>query len=473
MGHFCWMDGWMVGWSVENITTLTVPVQKKPPPKEPARRVRGKLSKKEQKAMKSSHKDIGWLLAPPPTRETVIHEKAMEKETEDMEIVDEEREARIERMRRKALEWKAAQTCKGIVMDLIEEAVLESEWREECSMSLVLEMVEDAVTASRERMCRSVLEESVLEVCWEALEVTRIIKEVEVGGMTRIEKVETQLRGLREDEETLLQAISEDAARTKRMEKTERLKRAWKLTMEHRKCQMMIQMMGTLSVLELDMEMEWIETKVLELMDCEVEESVEVGLKDEDGDQIMPEEDSLTKMEMEVIPDMVKEYGQKVVDDIDMNTLPGKTEMIRMEDSLWSMSGSVVGVESLNEYPHHCGGGHTPLLGPATIPENGVELGWVIGLQPTEGNDTLLTEDMTDCVTEGTDEAHTPTLGPGLCTDMTGNMMRVLHTPVLRPTCTLNKVANTIICNNSGAGIVTGNNGDIDINIQSKRYNQI
>ena len=77
-------------------TTLTVPVQKKPPPKEPARRVRGKLSKKEQKAMKSSHKDIGWLLAPPPTRETVIHEKAMEKETEDMEIVDEEREARME-----------------------------------------------------------------------------------------------------------------------------------------------------------------------------------------------------------------------------------------------------------------------------------------------------------------------------------------------------------------------------------------
>ena len=115
--------------------------------------------------MKSSHKDIGWLLAPPPTRETVIHEKAMEKETEDMEIVDEEREARIERMRRKALECKAAQTCKGIVMDLIEEAVLESEWREECSMSLVLEMVEDAVTASRERMCRSVLEESVLDVC--------------------------------------------------------------------------------------------------------------------------------------------------------------------------------------------------------------------------------------------------------------------------------------------------------------------
>ena len=78
--------------------------QKKPSPKEPARRVRGKLSKKEQKAMKKSHKDIGWLLPSPPPMETVIHEKAMERETEDMEVVDEEREARIERMRRKALE---------------------------------------------------------------------------------------------------------------------------------------------------------------------------------------------------------------------------------------------------------------------------------------------------------------------------------------------------------------------------------
>ena len=39
------------------------------------RRVRGKLSKKEQKEMKKKHKDIGWLLASPPPQETVIHER--------------------------------------------------------------------------------------------------------------------------------------------------------------------------------------------------------------------------------------------------------------------------------------------------------------------------------------------------------------------------------------------------------------
>jgi hypothetical protein len=102
---------------------------------------------------------------------------------------------------------KAAQNCKSILLDLVEEAVLEAEWREECCRSLVLDMVEDAVKASREKTCRQVLEEGVLEVCWEALEVTRIVKEAEVGGMSRMERVETQLRGPREDEELLVQMM--------------------------------------------------------------------------------------------------------------------------------------------------------------------------------------------------------------------------------------------------------------------------
>jgi hypothetical protein len=93
-------------------------------------------------------------------------------------------------------------------------------------------------------------------------------KEAEVGGMPTMERIETQLR---EDEEMLVQAKSEDAAMTKRMEKQDRLKKAWKLTLEQRKFQRMMEMMETLSVLELDMEMEWIETKILEMMDCDVE----------------------------------------------------------------------------------------------------------------------------------------------------------------------------------------------------------
>ena len=52
-------------------------------------------------------------------------------------MVDEEREERLERMRIKALELKAMQTCKGIVMELMEDAVLESEWKQESCMNSV------------------------------------------------------------------------------------------------------------------------------------------------------------------------------------------------------------------------------------------------------------------------------------------------------------------------------------------------
>ena len=51
------------------------------------------------------------------------------------------------------------------------------------------------------------------------------------------------------------------------------------------------------------------------------------------------------------------------------------------------MEESVVGLESQYEYLNHHGRVHTPLLGPATITEKGVEQGQVIGVSYTEGND--------------------------------------------------------------------------------------
>ena len=69
----------------------------------------------------------------------------------------------------------------------------------------------------------------------------------------------------------------------------------------------------------------------------------------------------------------------------------GKEEALSlMWDSLPNELGSVVGVESISDYPHLCGSGHTPLLSPATITEKGVELGCVIGLHATGGHETIL-----------------------------------------------------------------------------------
>ena len=76
--------------------------------------------------------------------------------------------------------------------------------------------------------------------------------------------------------------------------------------------------------------------------------------------------------------------------------------------------------------------------------------------------------DITVCVTEKGCGAHTPAAGPIRCTDMTSNMMKVLHTPLLRPTCTLSSTAGNNICTNSGAGVYVNNNGEDIIGIQTR-----
>ena len=110
----------------------------------------------------------------------------------------------------------------------------------------------------------------------------------------------------------------------------------------------MMEMMETLSMLELDREMDWIESKVIEMMEEDIEDGQDIQdeLEDEDGDQVMPEVDTLTSKEM--------------MDTSDMYTRPEETEMQVVEDNHTITSGSVVGVESYNDYPHHYGGGaHT------------------------------------------------------------------------------------------------------------------
>ena len=96
------------------------------------------------------------------------------------------------------------------------------------------------------------------------MEVSRLIGEVEDVGLERREKEETHLIGLREDGESTMEILAEEEAITIWNEKTEKLKKARKLSMKHKKCLRMITMMERLSVN--NMEMDWIETRILEMM---------------------------------------------------------------------------------------------------------------------------------------------------------------------------------------------------------------
>ena len=80
--------------------------------KNPVRRVRGKLSKKELKEMKSKHRDVAGMMAQQPPQEVRNYEKRVFKEIEEMERIDEERKERLERLRRRKLEWNARRAQK-------------------------------------------------------------------------------------------------------------------------------------------------------------------------------------------------------------------------------------------------------------------------------------------------------------------------------------------------------------------------
>jgi hypothetical protein len=105
-------------------------------------------------------------------------------------------------------------------------------------------------------------------------------------------------------------------------------------------------------------------------------------------------------------PTVIKETRKMVGEEMDMNIniyqemeytvwLEAELRLLRVDEKMIAkvmegaevMEESVVGLESQYEYVNHHGRVHTPLLGPATITEKGVEQGQVIGVSFTEESD--------------------------------------------------------------------------------------
>ena len=76
--------------------------------------------------MKETHKDISLLLAPPKPLEVKNHEERIANEAEAMEVIDEEREERLERVRRRALEWQTNYFCRGIILEVVKTSIVEA-----------------------------------------------------------------------------------------------------------------------------------------------------------------------------------------------------------------------------------------------------------------------------------------------------------------------------------------------------------
>ena len=206
--------------------------------------------------MKQTHGDIALLLAPPKSLDVRKHEENLAKELEVMEVVDEEGEERLERVRRRALEWKTNHFCRGIILELLETAALESEWRQQTCMEVLMDVMEGAVMESRLKMCKQLMLETVIGSSWESLEVRRILRETKEGGVDRMERIESELRMKREERECVSAMLEEERCLARRLEKKERLQRAWRLGMEAKRYVRMVRMLEELSVCDMEMEVE-------------------------------------------------------------------------------------------------------------------------------------------------------------------------------------------------------------------------
>jgi hypothetical protein len=112
------------------------------------------------------------------------------------------------------------------------------------------------------------------------------LRETKEGGVERLEMLENALKMERECISAMLE---EERCLAKRLEKKERLQRAWRLGMEAKRYARMIRMLEELSVDDMEMEVESIEmivNKMMEIEDWAGEDDTD-WQEDIDGDQVM------------------------------------------------------------------------------------------------------------------------------------------------------------------------------------------
>jgi hypothetical protein len=208
-----------------------------------------------------------------------------------MEVVNEEWEERLERVRRRALEWKSNHLCRQIILEQMEAAILEAEWRQQSCTELMMEIMEAAMLESRMKLCREVVLEAIVTGSWECLEVNRLLRETKGDGLERQIRIEDALRFEREEREWTAAMLEEERCLALRLKKKKRIQKAWRLSMEANKLARMTKMLEELSVEDMEMEVESIEMLVNEMIDIEdwAEEDDIDWQEDGDGDQVMPE----------------------------------------------------------------------------------------------------------------------------------------------------------------------------------------
>ena len=204
------LEGWVNNErGVENETYPGVQERKLPPAQNNKKKFhykkKGKLNKAEEKELKKTCASLlTWVTVPaiPPPLPSTPTMNDTQEEKDDMEWEEMGREEKLERVWKKKERWEVSRI----------------------SMSIVVDLVQEAVAWSEEKPLREIVEDIVLEG-WRNIETARIMKmiadsEAEIQG-----RVVRYCLEKKAEEESLILTLKLEEERQKRLERTEVLKR--------------------------------------------------------------------------------------------------------------------------------------------------------------------------------------------------------------------------------------------------------
>ena len=222
---------------------------------------RGKLDKKEIKELQKTNTSMmSWLVR---KGTTPMHVPQLEQE--DMEWVDGDREEKLARVERKKLEWATTRLCRSVLLGTVDDAVTRGENRH------LVEMMD-----------------SLVEEAWRRIEVERLVREVINSGEEIQARVEIILSEKRLEERELRLAMEREECKQRRLERIKVLQKTLMKKYEATKLKQILRMLRMLRLEDLEMEVDVVERKAIEMMEVDDEMlGVEPGRGVHESDEML------------------------------------------------------------------------------------------------------------------------------------------------------------------------------------------
>ena len=167
-----------------------------------------------------------------------------------------DREEKLARVEMKMMAWVSTKLCRSVVMEVVNNAVKRVD--NQHLSRIVADMMDEA---------------------WRRMEVNRLVDEVTDGDGEIRRRVEKILSSKRAEEMELLENVERAEAKQRRIERITLVKKIWSKKMEAKNLRTMLRMLDKLSLEDLEMEVDEIELKAMEMME----------VVSDDGDQELVE----------------------------------------------------------------------------------------------------------------------------------------------------------------------------------------